>query len=133
MKVKHGLRGIIAVNKSGYIGLNGQLPWKSSEDLKHFKELTMGCNLLVGYNTSKTLPDLIGREIFIDDGSKEINCDEMDWCIGGQRTYEKYCHLFTEIHISTIDDTTIGDVRYPNLSNLNPNCKFFYYSFGIDK
>ena len=31
---------IVAVDQNNGIGLNGKLPWKCSEDLKLFKELT---------------------------------------------------------------------------------------------
>lgn len=131
MVEKKGLCAIIAVNRLGFIGLNGKLPWKSSEDLQHFKEITMGGKLLVGYNTAKTLPELPGREIIVDD-NPNINYDEIDWCIGGKSTYEKHCHRFTEIHISYINDFTVGDTRYPKLTNLNPSCKIFYYNFDVD-
>lgn len=129
------MKAIIATNNLGYIGLNGQLPWKSSEDLEHFKELTMGGKLLVGYNTSKLLPKLPGREIIIDDDNNpNINYEEIDWCIGGKLTYEKHCHRFTELHISHIDDNKIGDTIRPDLVNLDKeNCKIFHYYFGVDK
>lgn len=128
------MKGIIAINRLGYIGLNGQLPWKSSEDLQHFKKLTMGGKLLVGYNTSKLLPNLRGREIIIDDDNNpNINYDEIDWCIGGKLSYEKHCHRFTELHISHIDDITIGDTKYPYLKNIPHECKVFHYYFGVDE
>lgn len=129
------MKGIIAINKLGYIGLNGQLPWKSSEDLKHFKKLTMGGKLLVGYNTSKLLPNLSGREIIIDDDyDPNIRYDEIDWCIGGKLTYEKFCNRFTELHISHINDETVGDTKAPDFADLDwDNCKFFHYYFDIDK
>ncbi len=60
------MRAVIAVNNLGYIGKNNTLLWKCSEDLKHFKNLTTGGVLLVGYNTSLTLPPLKNREIFIN-------------------------------------------------------------------
>lgn len=127
------MKGIIAVNRGGYIGLNGQLPWKSSEDLKHFKEITMGGKLLVGYNTSKLLPNLHGREIIVDDDNNpNINYDEIDWCIGGKLTYEKHCHRFTELHISHINDMTIGDTKVPNLKDITDDCKIYHYYFDVD-
>lgn len=128
-----GLKAIIAHNKLGFIGLNGTLPWRSREDLKHFKDLTLGSKLLVGYNTYKNLPPLKDRELIIDDRYELIDTKNIDWCIGGKKTYEKYCHLFTELHVSIINDETIGDTIYPNLKNLNPNCKIIYYNFHTDK
>ena len=139
------MRAIIAVNSAGYIGLNNKLPWKCSEDLKHFKRLTNGCNLLVGYNTYQTLPKLENRRIQLDHDEFLLMCERLKdadeelkfladnvhncWCIGGKKTYEKYCHLFKELHISHINDNTTGDTLYPNFSNLNPDCKIFNYYF----
>lgn len=124
------MKAIMAVNKYGHIGLNGKLPWKCEEDLLHFKELTMGCKLLVGFRTFSTLPDLPGREIIVyDKNNKTANYEQADWCIGGKSTYNDFCHLFTELHISHIDDETIGDTIMPNLDNLNPDCKVFHYYF----
>lgn len=127
------IKGIIAVNKLWYIGLNGSLPWKCSDDLRHFKKLTNGCKLLVGYNTSKNLPMLINREIIIDDRNELVDTSNIDWCIGGAKTYEKYCHLFSELHVSIIGNETIGDVKYPDFSKINPDCKTFYYNFETNE
>ena len=122
------MKAILAMNNLAMIGLNLGLPWKSNkEDFNHFKELTKGQTLLVGYNTFKTLPPLKGRNIILD--SPNIDLSIIDWCIGGKYTYEKYAHLFNELHISHINDNSIGDTLFPNFSNLNPNCKIFNYYF----
>ena len=123
------MKAIIALNILGYIGLDGSLPWRCSEDLKHFKKMTDGCTLLVGWNTAKKMPNLSNRTIVIDERGADINLNEIDWCIGGKKTYEKYCHLFTELHISEIDNDTKGDTKCPDFSNLNPDCKIFKYNF----
>lgn len=121
------MKAIIAVNNLGFIGIGNRMLWHSSEDFGHFKRMTMGGKLLVGYNTFLELPPLKGREVVVDD--REISNLEVDWCIGGKKTYEKYAHAFTELHISHIDDNSIGDVTFPNLKNLNPSCKIFNYHF----
>lgn len=136
------MRAIIVVNNLGYVGFNGGLPWKCKSDLLLFKQLTLTSNkgnevpkLLVGHNTSQTLPTLSGRNIFVNttNCTKLFRESDIDWCIGGKRTYERFCHLFTELHISHIDDDTIGDVMFPDLRNLNPECKIFHYYFNVDK
>ena len=127
------MKALIAINNLGYIGLNDSLPWRCKADLAHFKALTMGATLLVGHNTAATLPPLKGRTLVTDtreEGGVELST--IDWCIGGKKTYEKYCHLFTELHISHIDDNTIGDTQLPNFANLNPECKIFNYHFVAD-
>jgi dihydrofolate reductase len=50
------LKAILAVGKDWLIGSgNGDLPWRCLPDLKHFKAMTDGHMLVVGYNTYKGL------------------------------------------------------------------------------
>lgn len=126
------MKAVLAVNNLGYIGLNDGLPWRSTEDFNHFKKLTMGGKLLVGWRTAQTLPPLKGREIIVDDGSLRDIYVECDWCIGGKKTYEKYAPVFTELHISHIDDDSIGDTMFPDLRSLNPYCRVFNYYFDTN-
>lgn len=125
------MKAIIAVNNLGFIGKDNTLCWRCSDDLKHFKRMTEGQVLLAGYNTYHSLPPLKNRTVILDE--RGILNTNVDWCIGGAKTYEKYCHLFTELHISKIDNNDVGDTIYPALSNLNPECKIFYYSFQENK
>jgi len=120
------MKAILAVNNLGFIGLNDGLPWRNIEDFKHFKLMTNGCKLLVGYNTNETLPPLRNREVMVD---KRGELTFVEWCIGGKKTYEKYASHFTELHISHIDDNTIGDTLFPDFSNLNPDCVIYNYHF----
>ena len=121
------MKAIIAVNNLGFIGIGNKMLWNCPEDFKHFKENTMGCSLLVGYNTSLELPTLKGRELVIDT-REEFNF-EVDWCIGGKKTYEKYAPFITELHISHIDNNNIGNVVFPDFTKLNSDCKIFNYHF----
>lgn len=127
------MRAIIAINNKGYIGLKGELPWRCSADLAHFKKETMGGKLLVGYRTAQKLPKLPGRELMVFDKHQgAIDYSTADWCIGGKATYEQFCHLFTELHVSIIDDDTVGDVMGPDLRKMNPDCIIFEYHFKKD-
>jgi len=126
------MRAIIAFNNLGYIGVNNTMLWHSKDDFKHFKEKTLNQKLLVGYNTFTNLPPLKNREIILDERHKFI-VEGIDWCIGGKKTYEKYAHLFTELHISHIDNNSIGDTMFPNLNSLKSDCKVFNYYFSETK
>ena len=121
------MKGIIAVNNLGYIGIGDKLLWYNREDLQHFKRLTEGTTCIVGYRTYHSLPTLKNRTLILDIRD-EYNLD-VDWCIGGKKTYEKYAQHFTELHISHIDNNDIGDVLFPNLSTLNKDCKVLLYRF----
>ena len=125
------MKAILAVNNLGFIGLNSGLPWKSKSDFQHFKQLTMDSTLLVGYNTYQTLPPLKGRKIVLLTRDT-FAYDDIDWCIGGKATYERLSSLFTELHISHINDNTIGDTLFPDFRYLNPDCKIFNYYFDVD-
>ena len=125
------MKAIIAVNNLGFIGLDKGLPWpKCKEDFKLFRSLTTGCSLLVGYRTMETLPPLKDRVVYMD--MRGNIREDIDWCIGGKATYEKYAPFLTELHISHINDNTIGDTTFPDFSKLNPNCKIFNYHFDVE-
>lgn len=105
------IKAIVAVDKETMgIGFNNQLPWRISEDLKRFKELTTNCNVVMGYNTmlslGKPLPNrdnyviINSLEDKLLDGFKKIvksdlipmvefiSEKKMTWVIGGSKTYK---------------------------------------------
>jgi len=127
------VKAIVAVNNLGFIGIDDKLLWHCKEDLLHFKRLTKNSTLLVGYRTAQALPPLRGRTLVMFDKMEYSSTHyyDVDWCIGGKKTYEKFCDSFTELHISHIDNNEIGNVTFPNLSNLNPKCQIFNYSFCL--
>ena len=47
---------IVAIDKNNGIGKNGDLLCHLSADLKHFKEITSGNTVIMGYNTLISLP-----------------------------------------------------------------------------
>ena len=42
---------IVAVAENGVIGNQGDMPWQLPGDLAHFKEITMGCPVIMGRRT----------------------------------------------------------------------------------
>ena len=46
---------VVAVAENGVIGRNGQLPWRISSDLKHFKAVTMGKPIVMGRKTYESI------------------------------------------------------------------------------
>lgn len=148
------MKGIFARNKYGYIGKNGKLPWRSKEDFKHFKQKTKGGILIVGKRTweddldQKPLP---GRHmIVIGEGyntvfqavqkaillQEELNNSKNSetfvdiWVIGGATIYKQLLPLIEEFHISEINNSTAGDVRF----DIPPDYrgKLFQYHFECD-
>lgn len=48
---------IVAISENNAIGKNGDLCFYIKDDLKRFKELTIGKPIIMGYNTYKSLPN----------------------------------------------------------------------------
>jgi dihydrofolate reductase len=48
---------IAAMSENRVIGKNGQLPWRIPEDMKHFKDLTMGHPVIMGRKTWESIPE----------------------------------------------------------------------------
>lgn len=57
---------IAAVDEHGGIGRNGRMPWHLSDDLKHFRALTLGHHVLMGRKTYATVAGrLPGRKLLV--------------------------------------------------------------------
>jgi len=57
---------IVATSSNGLIGVDGQLPWRKSADLKRFKKTTMGGVLIMGRVTWESIGrPLPGRKTFV--------------------------------------------------------------------
>lgn len=57
---------IVAASPEGLIGVDGQLPWKKSADLKRFKKTTMGGILIMGRATWESIGrPLPGRQTYV--------------------------------------------------------------------
>jgi dihydrofolate reductase len=50
---------VVARADKGVIGKDGTLPWRLSEDLRHFKRVTMGSAMIMGRRTFESLPGLL--------------------------------------------------------------------------
>lgn len=57
---------IVATGYNGEIGFNNQLLWHIPEDLRFFKETTLGNVVLMGRKTVESLPRPLERRITID-------------------------------------------------------------------
>ena len=130
------MKGIVAINKFGYIGKDNTLMWKCKKDLEHFKKETMGCKLLVGRTTYENMPKLPGREMIVVGKGyntlKEALAQKPDWVIGGAQLYRSVAHLCTEFHISIIDNEMTGDVRFYREWIREETCDIIEYNFKED-
>lgn len=67
---------IVAKASNDAIGLNNKLLWHISEDLKRFKTITSGHNILMGRKTFESLPGVLpNRHHYILTRDKNFNID----------------------------------------------------------
>src|SRR5436189_3827858 len=70
---------IAAVAENGVIGRNGQLPWHLSDDLRRFKQLTMGHTIIMGRRTWESIGrPLPGRKAVVVTRQPEYRVDQPD-------------------------------------------------------
>ena len=118
---------IVACDRNGAIGKDGDLPWRQSTDLQHFKQVTLGSNIIMGRKTWGSLPGVLPdrRHLVLSrgevEGAEVISFDEalkMDgWVIGGGQIYELFLPHVSELH-RTIVDARVGDAdtHFPDIS-----------------
>lgn len=117
--------GIVAFDENMAIGLNGGLPWpKIPEDFKHFKEFTMGKEIVVGRKTFGSLPPLKGRNVyFLSDSYCVYNApgahiefddiaDHMIIC-GGSQIYKLLVPRCDELFVTHVVGKYPADTFFP--------------------
>lgn len=111
------LAAIWAQSVNGVIGDGKTMPWRLPEDLRHFKETTMGSSVIMGRRTWESLPEknrpLPGRENFIlssrepGDWSKGAQVitelPESGWVMGGGEVYAATLDRLDRIEVTLID------------------------------
>lgn len=65
---------IAACDQNGLIGINGKLPWHLPDDLKRFREMTIGHTVIMGRKTYESIGrPLVGRTNFVVTSSFKHN------------------------------------------------------------
>jgi dihydrofolate reductase len=117
------MKAIVAINKKGYIGKDGTLPWYSPEDLKHFKAKTKYSTCLISRKTYDSLPEsmkspedtrkylIVSRDINKGISLEQALLCKPEWVLGGGEIYKQVLPLCNELHLSIINDETEGDVK----------------------
>lgn len=126
------------MTKDQVIGSGEDLPWHLPEDLQLFKQLTMGCTLLMGRKTyasigrplpgrntiilSRSRDELPGVQVcdsFIAGLTAATQYSNQVFVIGGTELYRKALPIASELHISWIKDSVPGDVYFPEFDFTN--------------
>lgn len=126
---------IAAIGKNRELGRGNDLIWHIKEDLKNFKNLTMGKYIVMGKNTYESLPKhLEGRKyIVLSSSLSEIengllfndfnkllefikDVDEEVMIIGGASIYKLFLPFADKLYLTEIDSEEKADVYFPDFN-----------------
>lgn len=132
---------IAAIGKNRELGRGNDLIWHIKEDLKNFKNLTMGKYIVMGKNTYESLPKhLEGRKyIVLSSSLSEIengllfndfnkllefikNVDEEVMIIGGASIYKLFLPFADKLYLTEIDSEEKADVYFPDFNKEDYEC-----------
>lgn len=126
---------IAAMAENRVIGLNNQMPWHLSADLKRFKQITLGSPIIMGRKTfasiGRPLPGrtniiLSRNPEFQPDGciragsvaaALDIACQRAGqvFVIGGAELYADLLPLADTLYLTLINKCFAGDTYFPEL------------------
>jgi dihydrofolate reductase len=138
--MKIDLSLVVARGRNGVIGIDGDLPWKLSSDLKRFKAITIGKPVVMGRKTwaslGRPLPGRPNLVVTRDAGlqaegasvwanldvalaaaramAQELGASEV-CVIGGGEIYAQTIHLADRLYLTEVDASPIGDARFPDI------------------
>lgn len=123
---------VVAVAKNGGIGKDNALPWRIPEDLKRFKQVTLGHAVIMGRATFESIgkPLVQRRNIVVTSTRTAIDgcevapslaaalelartSDSMPMIIGGARLYAEALPLTTHLFLTEVDRDVPCDTFFP--------------------
>lgn len=126
---------IVAASTNNVIGVDGNLPWHISEDLRRFKAITMGKPMIMGRKTYESIGrPLPGRRSIIltrDNRYSADGCEiasspdaalalagdvEEVMIIGGGKVYEQMLDQTDRIYLTRVHLEIDGDTCFPELN-----------------
>ncbi len=131
------LSAIVATDRRGTIGRDGQIPWYLPADLRYFKRTTLGHPVIMGRKTFRSigrpLPGrtniVLTRDPFFRAtgtvvvhslrealGHPAVTESAESFIIGGGELYASSLHLVTTVYRTIVDaDIPDGDAFFPEL------------------
>ena len=123
---------IAAVASNRVIGAENRLPWRLSDDLRHFRALTVGHAVIMGRKTWESLPRALperqnivvtrqrdfaaaGAQVAgsFDDALNLVRLPEPAFCIGGGELYRAALARASRLYLTEIDRDFAGDAKFP--------------------
>lgn len=131
------LKFVACVDKNFGIGYKNNLLFKIAEDLKRFRELTLGNTIIFGRKTlltfpqqkplegrrniifSRTLKNFTGAEVVgsVEELFDKLSTQEKNFVIGGGEIFSELLPYAEEIYLTVADVEKIADVFFPALED----------------
>ena len=134
---------IAALDRNNLIGVENRMPWKIPEDLKYFREKTLGHTILMGKNTLLSLGRILDqRANFILSRDRGLrvpgamvchspsecleNClGDQCFVIGGGQVFRLFLPLASRLCLTRIDAEFAGDTYFPAIDPRQWELVFF--------
>ena len=134
--IKHPpLTVIVAVSENQVIGKDNDLIWDLSIDLKRFKSLTSGHNMIMGRKTFESFPKPLPNRTHIvitrqknyqvsdgiivansiEEAIEKIKDDDQPYIIGGGEIYKQALPHASVIELTRVHDIFDGDTYFPKI------------------
>lgn len=131
--------GPVAIAKNGVIGDANDLPWYLPEDLKHFKQITMGHTVLMGRKTYDSIIQRLGKPLpgrvnvvitrqedfaaqpsvlvfhSLEQALNALKNDDV-YVIGGAQIFGAALPYAKKMHVTHVKKDYKGDVRFPEIN-----------------
>ena len=125
---------IVAASANNVIGLRGELPWRLPDDLRRFREITMGKPVVMGRKTWDSIGrPLPGRQNIVITRQKDFEAEGCDvvgsvaeamtaagdagevMVIGGSQVYELFLPDADILYVTRVHAEVDGDVFFPEV------------------
>ncbi|HEX6385847.1 MAG TPA: dihydrofolate reductase, partial [Anaerolineae bacterium] len=128
---------VVAMDRNRVIGVGGRLPWRLPDDMKWFKEVTMGKPVIMGRKTYDSIPNrfkpLAGRHNIVLTRNRDYRAEgatvvhsveealaatgDADEIMigGGAQLYEALLPQADRLYLTLVDGTFEGDTYFPEL------------------
>lgn len=125
---------IVAASANNVIGMDGGLPWHLSEDLRRFKEITMGKPMIMGRATFESIGKALpGRRSIVMTRQPQYEAEGVEvvktkqaalalvrdadevMVIGGGEIYEQFLPITDRIYLTRVHMELDGDTFFPGI------------------
>lgn len=123
---------VAAVGQNGVIGRDNDLPWRIREDLRHFKQLTLGHTLVMGRKTYDSIGrPLPGRRTVVVTRQPDWSADGVEvvhtveealkydgilYVAGGGEIYRQALPYADTLELTEVHQSPEGDITFPALT-----------------